>query len=94
MQGYRNALAKRGLTFYPGYVVDAGYQDDTGHEAMLKLLRKKPVPDGVFCYNDPVAIGAMRAISEAGLRVPERHCRGWGGQCSLLRFSGGSPHHS
>ncbi|HMH05358.1 MAG TPA: substrate-binding domain-containing protein, partial [Terriglobales bacterium] len=28
-------------------------------------------PDGVFCYNDPVAIGAMRAIAEAGLRVPD-----------------------
>jgi LacI family transcriptional regulator len=38
---------------------------------MQKLLRKGPAPDGVFCYNDPVAIGAMRAISEAGLRVPE-----------------------
>ena len=38
---------------------------------MIKLLRKKPAPDGVFCYNDPVAIGAIRAISEAGLRVPE-----------------------
>jgi LacI family transcriptional regulator len=71
MQGYRATLAKHGLEFFPGYVMDAGYQDDTGHEAMLKLLRKKPVPDGVFCYNDPVAIGAMRAISEAGLRVPE-----------------------
>src|SRR5216684_5024268 len=71
MQGYRSALAKGGLEFFPGYVLDAGYQDDTGHEAMLKLLRKEPVPDGVFCYNDPVAIGAMRAISEAGLRVPE-----------------------
>jgi len=71
MQGYRSALAKAGLDFCPGYVVDAGYQDETGHEAMLKLLRKGPAPDGVFCYNDPVAIGAMRAISESGLRVPE-----------------------
>ena len=71
MQGYRSALSKRSLPFYPGYVVDAGYHDDSGHEAMLRLLKKKPVPDGVFCYNDPVAIGAMRAISEAGLRVPE-----------------------
>jgi LacI family transcriptional regulator len=51
--------------------VDAGYQDDSGHEAMRKLLQRNPVPDGVFCYNDPVAIGAMRAISEAGLKVPE-----------------------
>src|SRR6476660_5545258 len=71
MQGYRSALAKGGLRFFPGYVMDAGYKDETGHEAMRKLLRKGPAPDGVFCYNDPVAIGAMRAISEAGLRVPE-----------------------
>jgi LacI family transcriptional regulator, galactose operon repressor len=71
MQGYRGALAKRGRAFFPGYVMEAGYQDCSGHEAMLKLLRRKPMPDGVFCYNDPVAIGAMRAISEAGLKVPE-----------------------
>lgn len=71
MEGYRCALAKRGLDLFPGYILEAGYQECSGHQAMLKLLRKKPVPDGVFCYNDPVAIGAMRAISEAGLRVPE-----------------------
>ncbi len=71
VQGYRNALAKGGLEFVPGYVVDAGYQEETGHAAMLKLLRKGSVPDGVFCYNDPVAIGAMRAISEAGFKVPD-----------------------
>jgi len=71
MEGYRRALAKRGLPLPPGYIVDAGYQDHTGHDAMRQLLRTKPMPDGVFCYNDPVAIGAMRAISEAGLRVPD-----------------------
>lgn len=71
MEGYRRTLAKHGLGVLPGYIVDAGYQDETGHEAMRKLLRATPGPDGVFCYNDPVAIGAMRAIAEAGLRVPD-----------------------
>ena len=28
-------------------------------------------PDGIFCYNDPVAMGSMRAILEAGLKIPE-----------------------
>src|SRR5260370_38919167 len=37
---------------------------------MQKLLRKNPIPDGVFCYNDPVAIGAMNAILDAGLSIP------------------------
>ena len=53
------------------YVVDAGFQDHTGYEAMKQLLQVNPLPDGVFCYNDPVAIGAMKALLEAGLRVPE-----------------------
>ncbi|MGH9693614.1 MAG: substrate-binding domain-containing protein, partial [Bryobacteraceae bacterium] len=35
------------------------------------LLRLKPRPDGVFCYNDPTAMGAMTAILEDGLRIPE-----------------------
>ena len=71
MEGYRRALAIHGLRFCPGYIVEAGYQDHTGHEAMRQLLRAQPIPDGVFCYNDPVAIGAIRAISEAGLKVPD-----------------------
>ncbi len=71
MEGYRRTLAKHRITLPTGYIVDAGYQDETGHEAMRKLLRASPRPDGVFCYNDPVAIGAMRAIAEAGLRVPD-----------------------
>jgi len=71
MEGYRRALVKRGLAVRPRHILEAGYQDQTGHEAMRRLLQTQPVPDGVFCYNDPVAIGAMRAIAEAGLRVPE-----------------------
>jgi LacI family transcriptional regulator len=70
MSGYRLALRKRGLPFLPSYVVEAGFHDSTGFDAMRKLLRLDPVPDGVFCYNDPVAIGAMKAISESGLNVP------------------------
>jgi LacI family transcriptional regulator len=38
---------------------------------MEKLLQLKPLPDAVFCYNDPAAIGAMTAIIAAGLRIPE-----------------------
>jgi LacI family transcriptional regulator len=70
MEGYRSALKKHGLALRPRYIVEAGYQDHTGLAAMRKLLRANPVPDGVFCYNDPVAIGAIKAVFEAGLNVP------------------------
>jgi LacI family transcriptional regulator len=70
LNGYVAALKKHKLKAHSGYVVDAGFQDPTGYQAMKKLLERIPVPDGVFCYNDPVAIGAMRALLEAGLDVP------------------------
>ena len=38
---------------------------------MRKLLTLSPLPDAVFCYNDPTAMGAMEAIIERGLRIPE-----------------------
>lgn len=71
LRGYRRALARHGLETPPEYVIHAQYQDGTGYEAMRALLGRQPLPDGVFCYNDPVAAGAIRAVLEAGLRVPE-----------------------
>ena len=70
LAGYRHALKKHGLTAPANYVVGARYADSSGYSAMRKLLQLNPIPDGVFCYNDPMAIGAMKAITEAGLDVP------------------------
>jgi LacI family transcriptional regulator len=38
---------------------------------MKKLLALDAIPDGVFCFNDGIAAGAMEAILEAGLRIPQ-----------------------
>jgi LacI family transcriptional regulator len=74
-EGYKNALRRRGLTFSETLVVARSSVDiestRLGAEAMRLLLKQKPLPDGVFAYNDPLAIGAMDAILEAGLRIPE-----------------------
>ena len=70
LRGYRRALARHGLEARPDYVVCAQHSDDTGYDVMRRLLRLQPRPDGVFCYNDPVAAGAIRAVLEAGLNVP------------------------
>jgi len=75
LDGYRSALIRRGLAVFPGYIVGGRQGDEAGeargYEAMQQLLRADPPPDAVFCYNDPVAIGAMQAIWEAGLRIPQ-----------------------
>jgi len=69
-EGYRRALAEGGFRLDPRYVVPGGHGDDTGYEGMRHLLEVRPLVDGVFCYSDPVAIGAMKAILEAGLKLP------------------------
>jgi len=71
LQGYNQALALAGFRSHSGYIVFAGHGDHTGYEGMRQLLELSPLPDGVFCYNDPVAIGAMKAILEAGLKMPQ-----------------------
>lgn len=74
-EGYRQALQARGVPCEERYVVARAHVDigseEQGAEAMRLLLAEKPRPDGVFCFNDPLAIGAMNAILNAGLRVPE-----------------------
>ncbi len=70
LNGYRKILLRHGLEVRNDYVVPGGFQDSDGYEAMRRLLLVKPRPDGVFCYNDPVAGGAMNAILETGLSIP------------------------
>ncbi len=75
LEGYKRAMARHGLNVLPGYVVAGGTGDDaadlSGYLAMRQLLRTEPRPDGIFCYNDPTGMGALKAILEVGLRVPE-----------------------
>jgi len=74
LAGYRRALVKHGIRPNAAYVVAGGHRDDTGYEGMRKLLDINPFPDGVVCYNDPVAIGAMRAILEVEFSLPDDIC--------------------
>jgi LacI family transcriptional regulator len=76
LEGFRQALAAKQLTPLPGHIVSIGSSGDDrgepgGYEATKKLLGTRQRPDGIFCFNDPIALGAMRAILDAGLRIPE-----------------------
>jgi LacI family transcriptional regulator len=76
LEGYRRALHEAGLRVMSGSVVSLGHSGDHrgelgGYEAACRLLAGRQRPDGIFCFNDPSALGAMRAILEAGLRIPQ-----------------------
>ena len=74
LEGYKRALTEHGLALRKEYIVSTGRVDEAGEAAGFvaanELLRFSPLPEAIFCYNDPVAIGAMKAILDAGLRIP------------------------
>jgi LacI family transcriptional regulator, galactose operon repressor len=70
-EGYRQALAARGIKGRTEWIARGGFMEADGYRAMKRLLGVKPRIDAVFAANDPAAIGAMKAIWEANLRVPE-----------------------
>src|SRR6185437_8585211 len=75
VEGYKRALIQNGLKVIDNYIISEPKGDvetrQRGAEAMRQLLGLKPRPDGVFCFNDPMAMGAMNYALDHGLRIPE-----------------------
>lgn len=70
-RGYRDALAAAGLEHDPALRADAINTEQSGHDAALALLDGGHEFDAVFAASDLIAIGAIRALTERGLRVPQ-----------------------
>lgn len=71
LEGYKKALQEAKLVFQPDFLTIGNYTAKDGYEAMKYLLDCKPRCSAVFASNDEMAIGAMKAINEAGLKVPD-----------------------
>jgi DNA-binding LacI/PurR family transcriptional regulator len=71
LAGYRAALAAAGLEENPALVVEGDFSEVSGVQAMRALLACHADLDAVFAANDLMAIGALRALRDAGRRVPE-----------------------
>lgn len=70
--GYERALRAAGLPVDPALVRSAAhYRRADGYAAAASLLAAPDRPDAIFCFSDLLATGAMRAVFDAGLRVPE-----------------------
>jgi DNA-binding LacI/PurR family transcriptional regulator len=72
LAGYTAALAEAGIDHDERLVAPAPHWHRAdGAAAMRHLLTTGVRPDAVFCFNDTLALGALRALHDAGLRVPE-----------------------
>ncbi len=68
-EGYIKALIDFKLPILQEYMVKGNYDMESGYKAMKKLLALENPPTAVFCSNDDMAIGAMKAVNDAGLFV-------------------------
>ncbi len=71
LEGYRDAMARAGLTIHDGNEIIGNFEFSGGYEAMQMLLALEVRPQAVFICNDAMAVGAYLALYQAGLRVPQ-----------------------
>ncbi len=69
LTGYLAALHERGVISDASLIAEGDFTEADGYRAMQQLMMRRP--DALFAASDMMAIGAMRALREAGLRVPE-----------------------
>jgi len=70
-KGYSNALLKNGIKTKTELIRGKkSYEEDGGYQAMKEFLEMKRIPSAIFAANDLLAIGAMKAIKEEGLKIP------------------------
>jgi LacI family transcriptional regulator len=71
VQGYRHAMAKAGKPAKAEWIVESASNIDAAHEAGRRLLGMTPRPEAVFCTNNFMTLGLVRALNEAGLSAPD-----------------------
>jgi len=71
IRGYRKAMEKFSVPLEDNYIIETGFFMEEGRATMEYLLDSGNLPDAIYAANDPVAIGAMKAIKKAGLKIPD-----------------------
>ncbi len=71
LAGFKNSMQKNGLSVGEDFVQTGDFSEASGYEAMRVLLKLADPPTAVFAGNDVIAYGAMKAIKDTGLVIPD-----------------------
>jgi DNA-binding LacI/PurR family transcriptional regulator len=69
-RGYCQALELNGLPVQDAWVVEGNFTHEGGYTCMQRILSQRPIPTAIFAASDVMALGAKKAIEDAGLRIP------------------------
>jgi LacI family transcriptional regulator len=70
-RGYRQALADNMIEFDSGLVTESDMSSQSGKDIAVRMLKMKPLPDGLFTSSDTTAVSAIVELEKAGIRIPE-----------------------
>jgi DNA-binding LacI/PurR family transcriptional regulator len=70
-QGYAKAMAESGIPIRQQYMLQGDYGFESGYYKMQEILHAADRPTAVFCFNDNMALGAIKAAFEVGIKIPE-----------------------
>jgi LacI family transcriptional regulator len=71
LEGYRQALSEAGIPFDPTFIKVGRWEESSGYALAHELMSLPQPPDAIFCASDSLAAGALDALHQLGLRVPE-----------------------
>lgn len=71
LEGYKKALIESGIKVESKYIRSGNFKTESGYVITKNALNEGIIPDGIFAGNDLLALGALRAAIEFGLKVPE-----------------------
>lgn len=71
LKGYKQAITESKIKFQEEDVMITNLSQEDGAAAAQKILKMKPMPDGVFVSNDSCAVGCIQALKKEGIRIPE-----------------------
>ena len=80
VDGYQQALTDYELEYEPELIINGEFTRDSGYQKMKELLDQDSSFTAVFIVSDAMAIGALRALKEAGINVPD--------ECAVMGFDG------
>ncbi len=71
LAGYKEALESRGILINEEFIFMADRTPESGYLAMKSLLSQNKIPSAVFIASDTVALGALHALHEANIKIPD-----------------------
>lgn len=71
LEGYKKALEVAQIAFDPRLCHEGNYTSEWGYSGVSNAIDEKLDFDGIFCGNDMIAIGVIKALNERGLKVPQ-----------------------